>query len=632
MRVFIHFWNRWFIWGGAFFLAVWGASAADIPASPLAVAGDAAAPPDAIQCLTPLSPGQVKLAGEFGRRLDGFIEGNVLKVDVEKDFLQHFRTHTEDGNYYGLGKFIDGVVRLAAWSGDARLLALKKKIVGELISTQEPDGYIGWAKPALRIKALWDAHEDSYIIWALVSDYRLFDETTSLAAARRLADNMVRRMLADPNLKPDTIHGLVTFPASTLGFDRALLALSEATGDPQYRVFCLNRLSLEHFNPPIGIGPATQDNHAYVYLAHCAAQLDLYRQTGETNLLRATRRALDFMLHGNGLLITGSCGEGECWHDSQSGLQNTAETCAGTYVVRLADLMLQLETNSLYGDIMERTIYNALFAAVSPDFRRVRYFTPFDGKRFYSPTLDTFCCPNNYRRFMGDLPGCLYYRTKDGLLVNLYNASTATVDIPGNARVKLDQVTDYPSTGNVLLKVNPSRDAEFTVQLRIPGWCPEATVKINGGAEKRIAGGCFLSLKQVWKSGDCVELKMPMPWRFIRGRQAQAGRAAVMRGPMLFTLNRARSGDLAAHPDFEPRQLMINPAEVGAPEPDDSLRPGGLACPIKAWPAGYFHFWPHELRVPVVLTEFPDPAGEAIYFIVPNPRSPLIVDDELGRP
>jgi hypothetical protein len=76
---------------------------------------------------------------------------------------------------------------------------------------------------------------------------------------------------------------------------------------------------------------------------------------------------------------------------------------------------------------------------------------------------------------------------------------------------------------------------------------------------------------------------------------------------------------------------MINPAETGPPEPDDSVRPGGLACRIKSWAAGYFHFWPHDPRVPLVLTEFPDPAGEGVYFTVPNTHSPLIVDDELGR-
>lgn len=106
--------------------------------------------------LQPLHPGQVTLSGEFGRRFNGIIESNVLKVDMEASFLQHFRAHNEETAYYGFGKCIDGVVRLAAWSDDARMLALKKRIIGELIATQGADGYIGWARPDVRVKA-WPA-------------------------------------------------------------------------------------------------------------------------------------------------------------------------------------------------------------------------------------------------------------------------------------------------------------------------------------------------------------------------------------------------------------------------------------------------------------------------------------------
>lgn len=56
---------------------------------------------------------------------------------------------------------------------------------------------------------------------------------------------------------------------------------------------------------------------------------------------------MDFLLADDGLLVTGSCGEGECWHDTQSGLQNTAESCTGIYTIRLLDSLLQLEGDSL---------------------------------------------------------------------------------------------------------------------------------------------------------------------------------------------------------------------------------------------------------------------------------------------
>jgi hypothetical protein len=51
------------------------------------------------------------------------------------------------------------------------------------------------------------------------------------------------------------------------------------------------------------------------------------------------------------------------------------ETCATAYQFRVYDCHVRLEGDSRYGDLMERIIYNALFAAQSPDGRRIRYYT-----------------------------------------------------------------------------------------------------------------------------------------------------------------------------------------------------------------------------------------------------------------
>ena len=119
---------------------------------------------------------------------------------------------------------------------------------------------------------------------------------------------------------------------------------------------------------------------------------------------------------------------------------------------------------------MERSIFNALFAAQSPDGRRIRYYTPFECSRAYFPG-DTYCCPNNYRRIISELPTMIYYRAPHELTVNLYTASTAKVDLGGGLSVTVQQETDYPSSGRVLLKVDPSQPAEFSLRLRIPRWC-----------------------------------------------------------------------------------------------------------------------------------------------------------------
>ena len=60
------------------------------------------------------------------------------------------------------------------------------------------------------------------------------------------------------------------------------------------------------------------------------------------------------------------------------------EAEADTVVACDVSCLMQIEGDSLYGDAMERTIYNALFAAQSRDGRELRKYTPFEGRReFY---------------------------------------------------------------------------------------------------------------------------------------------------------------------------------------------------------------------------------------------------------
>jgi DUF1680 family protein len=300
----------------------------------------------------------------------------------------------------------------------------------------------------------------------------------------------------------------------------------------------------------------------------------------------------------------------------------------GAYIARAMDAMLRLEGASIYGDIMERDIYNALFAATAPDGSKSRYWTPFEGKRVYDKNGNRFCCANNNKRFLADLSSWMYYYTASGVAINLYNASTATLTVASNVKLKVEQQTDYPTSGDVLIKVDPSKEARFDVKLRIPSWCKTATVSVNGAAAEAISGGRFHVLERIWKPGDAIELKMPMEWRFIRGRRSQAGRAAILRGPVVFSFNHERNPKITQDPSFEPRLMAINPLEVEPPARDDSVRPGGVACTVKAWPPGQGAFPGTEL-VPLVLTEYPDPDGKGIYFIVPSWASSTLADDEL---
>jgi hypothetical protein len=100
---------------------------------------------------------------------------------------------------------------------------------------------------------------------------------------------------------------------------------------------------------------------------------------------------------------------------------------------------------------------------------------------------------------------------------------------------------------------------------------------------------------------------------------------------VVFTLNPDRNPKIKEHADFDPRLIAINPLEIEPASRDDSVRPGGVSCTVKAWPPGKPPS-PATERVPLVLTEYPDPQGLGIYFMVPVQASSVITDDELIEP
>jgi len=128
-----------------------------------------------------------------------------------------------------------------------------------------------------------------------------------------------------------------------------------------------------------------------------------------------------------------------------------------------------------------------------------------------------------------------------------------------------------------------------------------------------------------WNSGDEVKLDLPMPWRLVKGRQRQAGRVAVMRGPQLFCLNPAQDPALAKFDATELGYLALDPASLTDPVPSDAVRPEGLGCRVQVWKPGFGLGGKGDLAL--TLTEFPDPDGRATYFRLRD--FSVAVDDEL---
>jgi hypothetical protein len=557
---------------------------------------------------TPLALGEARPAGLIGQRIELTAKGNLLKLDIEKDFLEPFRLKQGKGDYVGAGKLLDSAVRMARYTGDAALISLKDRVAEVLAANQLADGYIGWYRPASRIVKAWDIHEMCYIQYGLVSDYKLFGKRSSLDAARRVGDHLVSNLagklpgiLQEPEIHP---------PMLMTGLDRAMLALHAATGDRRYLDFVVKDLDVPNWKLEIVEGRRPPYyGHAYAYTTRTLAQVELFHLTGDETLLSQSRREIDYMRRRGGWLITGSASKSECWHGDQSGDGELTETCATAYFIRLFDALLRMEGSSIYGDMMERAIYNALFGAQSPDGRRLRYWTPFDGPRVYWPR-DTYCCPCNFRRIIAELPQFAAYRWGDGLALNLYGASMVKTTLAGGVECELRQEADYPNSGSVVVRVDPKRPASFPLRLRVPRWSENFRASVNNEPLPAATGG-WVEIKRRWKAGDCVEIDMGMSWRLVAGTRSQRGRLAVMRGPQVFTLNPQRNPEIAG---TDLKKLVLSPLSFLPAKPDDSVRAGGLACQVKAASVSA------GVDTTLTLTEFPDPGGEATFFLAPATR------------
>ena len=581
--------------------------------------------------LAVIEPGEVEVGGPIGRRIDLTIDKNLLAIDVDKLFLERFREKKavarspHPDRYVGLGKMIDATVSFAAYGKDPKVIKLKDHLIDELIKTQLPDGYMGIFRPEHRVFAYWDLHEMVYLIHGLVADYEHFGNEAALESARKLGDYIIKHRKGTD--KPRLVGKLDT--------ERAFIKLSRATGDKKYLDYAVDGMDLRNWNRPVS-------GHAYTFMNVCLAQLDLHDIKPDEKLLAQSKKVVDYLTTNDGLLVNGTCSHREGFRDNQMTVGSVGETCATAYLIRLLHTLLRIEGTPAYGDIMERAIYNALFAAQLPDGRRLRYFTPLEGKRpVYG--FDTYCCPNNFRRIVAELPQMVYYRSADGgLTVNLYAQSSADVDLGKGLSVKVRQETDYPNSGSVAIRLDPSRPAEFPLRLRIPAWCEKASVSVNGKKlDRPVESGTFFTIKRQWKPGDRVQLDMPMSWRLVRGRKLQKGRVAVLRGPMLYCLDPQRL--VATNPalaeqldslDAKARRawlsaivigLRLDPRTLGEPVNDTTVRPRGLACPVRAWSPGKSPTQPPDLTL--LLTEFADPAGEATYFLAPKGAS--TIDDEL---
>lgn len=504
----------------------------------------------------------VLLEGGFlGARIDANAKNRMLKVD-EDDLLDAFeRREVKHQDWQGehVGKYLHAAMLTWSYTHDPILSAKVDRVVTRLLKTQEADGYLGTYLPAQRWTS-WDVWVHKYDLIGLLAYYQFTkiengDRPTSLgnkalAACRRVGDlltatfGMGKRdinragehvgMAATSVLEPMVLLYRATNDKRYLHFAHYIVANYDAPGGPGILTSLESKKSVR----------AVANAKAYEMTSNFNGLLELYRVTGEKRLLDLMKIAWEDIVK-NRLYITGSASSGERFQDDFH-LPNQASICETCVTVTWEQMnleLLRLTGDHRYADELEKSIYNHLLAAQKPSGDDWVYYTPLEGhKQFDSFTT---CCHSSGPRGIALIPEIAYMESSDGgLVVNFYNSGRAQTKVKGGWPVELTQTTSYPWHGDIILKVEPGRSSErFPLRLRIPPSALGYKVTLNGrpvpkSEIHRVEHG-YLVLDRMWKFGDLVELKLDLADRVVLGDHENAGKAAIMHGPLVLALDTA---------------------------------------------------------------------------------------------
>jgi len=280
--------------------------------------------------------------------------------------------------------------------------------------------------------------------------------------------------------------------------------------------------------------------HAYSHVNSLCSAMQAYLTIGSEKHLRAAKNGFDMLAAQS--FVTGGWGPDETLratgssdvYDSLTKTHSGFETPCGSYAhFKLTRYLLRVTHNSRYGDSMERVMYNTILGAkpLERDGRTFYYSDyNFKGSKVYSPH-GWPCCSGTMPQVAADYRINTYFRDARGVYVNLYIPSTLRWT-QGPSQVVMTQKTEYPYDEHVQFDMKITQPAEFAVNLRIPAWAEGASLAVNGKRETAQAGS-FARVQRQWKTGDRVDLELPMKARLEAVDPQHADTVALVVGPVV---------------------------------------------------------------------------------------------------
>ncbi|KAJ9161041.1 DUF1680-domain-containing protein [Coniochaeta hoffmannii] len=375
------------------------------------------------------------------------------------------------------------------------------------------------------------------------------------------------------------------------GMTEVLADLYDQTGDSRWLTVAQRFEHAAVLRPLIANQDQLNGLHANTQVPKWIGAAREYKVTGNHTYQAIAQNAWAITVGAHTYAIGGNS-QAEHFHQPNviAGLltYDTAESCNSYNMLKLTrELWLTDPSNTTYFDYYERTLMNQMIGQQNPSdaHGHVTYFNSLNpgGRRGVGPAwgggnwstdYDSFwCCQGTGIETNTKLMDSIYFHDASSIYVNLFVPSVLTW-IEKNVKVK--QTTTFPISDTTSLQISGS--AAFTLRVRIPAWTSGAMITVNGvNAGVSTDPGTYASLSGCWKSGDVVEIKLPMAFRLLPANDNKAI-AAVAYGPVVLAGDYGQSSVSTT-----PTLLLSSLKRTSASSLSFSGLAGGKTVPLKPY-------------------------------------------------
>ncbi|MGB3007781.1 MAG: glycoside hydrolase family 127 protein [Chitinophagaceae bacterium] len=481
-----------------------------------------------------------------------------------------------DGDFY---KTLEAVAAMYACTKDKKLDAQMDEAIAVIAKAQKADGYIytkniieqkkNGQEKMFDDKLSFEAYNFGHLMTAACVHHRATGKNNLLDVAKKAADFLIGFY---NTASPEQARNAIC-PSHYMG----LIELYRTTKENKYLTLVNKLIDIR------GTVEGTDDNsdrqpfrdmdkivgHAVRANYLMAGVADVYAETGDKTLMATLNKLWDNVINTK-MYVTGGCGalydgvsvDGTSYkpdtvqkvHQSYGRdfqLPNFSahnETCANIGNVLWNWRMFLLTGESKYADIVELALYNSVLSGISMDGTKFFYTNPLAASKDYPYHLrweggrvpyisKSNCCPPNTVRTIAEVNDYMYSIGEKGLYINMYGGNVLNTELHDGTKLKLEQTTNYPWDGKILININELSSSATKIFLRVPGWCKKFSATVNRKVlAYRIVDG-FIELSV--KAGDKIELTLDMPATLLESNplvEETKNQVTVKRGPVVYCL------------------------------------------------------------------------------------------------